>query len=265
MIPFLMPRPSNDEIDVVIPVIDKDLAILPLCLLGIKTKVSNIIKDIYIVAPPKEPIINYCKDNNLLFIDETTVLGFGPRDVNLFVNNETGSYNRSGWLFQQLIKLSGKIGTCDHYLCIDADHILLKPHTFLTKKHTPVLYLSEEKNPDYKMMIKRLLPNSSIEVNPFSYVAHKMIFSKNEILRLQQDIEKQNKCVWYKAIIEKYDKSQLSGFSEFELYGNYVAKKTLLPWSQMELKYTDIKNYDDLVQLYGHKYYSITFPEWLNQ
>ena len=43
--------PSNEPIDVVIPIIAKDLKILPLCLEGVKNCVRHTIKQIYIVAP----------------------------------------------------------------------------------------------------------------------------------------------------------------------------------------------------------------------
>ena len=262
-LPIRMPAPSNVPIDVVIPVIEKDLGILPLCLRGIKSQITNNIKDIYIVAPSKQKIVDFCKDNNIIFVEETTVLGFGPQKLNLLVETEFGTKNRSGWLFQQLIKLSGNIGTCDYYVTVDSDHILLRPHTFLDKSNKSVLYLSEEKNPPYREFIHKLLPKSNITLNPFSYVSHKMIFGKKELKFLQNEITRQNGGkYWVDAILSCYDRRQISGFSEFELYGNTLSEKRLRPWKQKELTYDALDQYDLLKTMFSKEYLSITFPEW---
>jgi len=169
--------PSEEPIDVVILVIRKDLDVLPFCIEGIKQNVRNIIKDIYIVAPIDEQIIQFCKECNLRYIDEKTVLNISPQDINLTIKNRDGSTSdRSGWLFQQLIKLSAKIGSTDNYLTVDSDHIFIKPITFLSDKGIPVFYKSREHTIPYFDFIKRLL---GIDFNPtFSFVAHKMLFNK---------------------------------------------------------------------------------------
>ena len=42
--------PSTEPIDVIIPIVAKDLQTLPLCLQGVRRQVQNTIKDIYIGA-----------------------------------------------------------------------------------------------------------------------------------------------------------------------------------------------------------------------
>ena len=134
---------SAEAIDVVIPIVGKDLRILPLCLEGVYHCVAHPIQQIYIVAPAQDEIVCFCEEHGLQFVDEREVLGFGPKELNLQIQNSDGSQsNRSGWLFQQLIKLSGRVGTCQHYLCIDADHVLIRPHVFLTQDNKTVFYMS---------------------------------------------------------------------------------------------------------------------------
>lgn len=259
--------PSTEEIDVVIPVIEKDLSILPLCLTGIRRCITNNIKSIYLVAPPTAEIEIFAKENDCIFVNEGTVLdGLTPRDLNLIVHSDGKDINRSGWLFQQLLKMSANIGTCNHYVTIDSDHILIQQHTFLAKDDKPVLYLSEERNPAYRDNIHRLLPNSKINLNPWSFVAHKMLFSKKLLKQLQnQIIAENNGNTWIEAILKKYDHTQISGFSEFELYGNFIKQKHLLPWKQIELRYEEMDSFDGLVNRYSSKYRSVTFPEWKNK
>lgn len=257
-LPHKLPKPSSEPIDVVIPVIEKDLRILPLCLEGIKKCVLNTIKDIYIVAPHCDNIIQFCKENNLLYVDEVSVLGCSPKDLNLIT---TDGNNRSGWLFQQFIKLSGNIGTCRYYLTMDADHILLRPHVFLTEDCKTVFYMSYEEHKPYYDEIQRLLPG--LQLHKLSYVAHKMLFDKKQLADMLQKIsQNHNGKDWRKVILDTIDRNTHAGFSEFETYGNYVKNKVCLPWLQKTLKYSKLAEYETLYDHYASSRWSVTFPEY---
>lgn len=251
--------PSNRPIDIIILTVEKDLKILPLCLEGLKKNVNHPIKKIYIVAPKIPVIENFCIKYNLIFIDEYSIFHFNPQDLNIFITSNGKTINRSGWIFQQLVKLSGKIGTEENYLCIDADHILLKKHTFIDKKGIPVFYMSSENHIPYYRNIKKILP--TINLSKLSFVAHKMIFNKTQIAKLHKELEKQNGTSWINAILNSLDIKETSSFSEFELYGNFIKKKHIRPWKQKQLSYKEISNYDNLKKKFS-KYKSITFPEW---
>ncbi len=254
---------ATDAIDVVIPVIQKDLLILPLCLEGIKACVQHPVENTYIVAPNQPEIIDFCKKNALIFVEESSVLGLAPSDLNLqitFPNGDTA--NRSGWLFQQLIKLSGKVGTKENYLCIDADHILVQPHIFIAEDKRSVFYFSSENHQPYYNSIKKLL--GDIPLAPLSYIAHKMIFNRKQVESLHEAIQQHTGKLWTDAILHYCDRTTISGFSEFETYGNFVQHKVLYPWKQHAMKYTKLAPYDTLVKRYGKKYRAITFPEYYN-
>lgn len=253
--------PSTDVIDVVIPIIKKDLDILPLCFEGIQQCVTNQIMGIYIVAPEEKEIIDFCHAHNVHFVNERQVLGITPKDINLIINESNGKQSdRSGWLFQQLIKLSGKIGTCENYLCIDADHILIRPHTFLNKENIPVFYMSSENHKAYYANIEKLIGYS--QLSSLSYVAHKMIFNKNKLQELHRYIENRNNKKWTEAIISSYNRKEGAGFSEFELYGNYIHKKILRPWKQKSLTYKFLNTYSLLQERYSNKYNCLTFSAY---
>ena len=250
------------SIDIVIPIVERDLEILPLCLEGLKRNVCHDIKDIYIVAPDNKLIKEFAKKHNLVFIEETTVLGYSPKDIHYIAPN---GLNRGGWMFQQLLKLSGKIGSSRYFVVIDADHILLKPHVFITKDNSIVFYQSSEYHIPYYRNIKKIL--KFYPVSLFSYVSHKMIFDKEELAGLHAKIESLNNknLSWDKVILSYLDDKELSCFSEFELYGNYVAnhKKTLLPWREKTLPKNQLFNYEKLQQM-NSQYLSVTFPSYLD-
>ncbi|MEI6576789.1 MAG: hypothetical protein WCO63_11480 [Bacteroidota bacterium] len=257
--------PKNElclRIDVVILVIEKDLEILPLCIEGIKINVIHNIENIYIVAPEIESIKQFCRSNNLVYVCENEVLGYSPDKINYFVHN---NFNRSGWIFQQLVKLSGKVGTARYYLVIDSDHILLSPHSFITDDNLMIFYQSSEFHFQYYKMNRQLI--GSYRNSLFSFVSHKMLFDKEEIHRLHSEIEKNHRNIfqWDEIIISNLDKKEMSCFSEFELYGNYISRKQKIsfPWRQKSLRKDKFMAYNDLKKRYA-KYWSVTFPSYLN-
>ena len=95
-------KPAQEPIDVVIPLVAKDLKIFPLCLEGIRHCVPHPIKNIYIVAPPQDEVKKFCEDNGLVFVDESSVFGFNPKELRLHILWSDGTVkDRSGWFFQQ--------------------------------------------------------------------------------------------------------------------------------------------------------------------
>ena len=267
--------PSSEPIDVIIPIVAKDLQTLPLCLQGVHRQVRNTIKDIYIVAPRQDEITDFCARNGLIYVDEASVFGYSPRQLGVKVlppntvnDADAKPLDRSGWLFQQFVKLSGTIGTCRHYLCIDADHILIHPHVFLAESGDTVLYMSYENHQPYYDIIHRLLPE--LPLAPLSFVAHKMLFDKELLHELQEELSSLlPHHSWQLAILHNLDRSEISGFSEFETYGNYaLAKRSpiLRPWQQKRLKRGRITDYDTLCTKYARPYrWTLTFPDYMKQ
>lgn len=69
------PVPSQEPLDIVIPVIEKDLKILPLALAGIRECVQNPVSEIYVVAPESGAIEELCRNERVVFVPESTVFG----------------------------------------------------------------------------------------------------------------------------------------------------------------------------------------------
>ncbi len=255
-------KPSDEPIDVVIPIIAKDLKILPLCLEGVRKCVCHTIKQIYIVAPAQKEIIDFCTANDLEFVNENDVFGYAPKDLKIILAN--GS-DRSGWLFQQFVKLSGAIGTCRYYLCIDADHVLIHPHVFLTDKQETVFYLCYEDHQPYYDIIRRIMPD--LEIANLSYVDHKMLFDKEQLHELHETLSRNHGGKpWQQVITDNLDYNEQSGFSEFETYGNFVQRKVLRPWQQKRLPYRKIADYDTLRSKYAKWFrWTLTFPDYMRE
>ena len=253
---------ATEEIDVIIPVIKKDLPVLPLCLQGVRACVQHPIKNIYIVAPPQKEILSFCETNGFVYLNEQDVTGITPEELNMQITCDGKIIDRTGWLMQQLINLSGAIGTCRNYLCIDADHVLLQPHTFISQNGKSVFYMSHEIHQPYYDIRTKL--TGIVKRGKLSYVAHKMIINREQLASLHRCIHDRTNENWLKAIIAAYDRTQISGFSEYETYGNFVKDKIKLPWKQRTSYYKDLADYDSLVKRFGKRYKSVTFPEYYN-
>ena len=259
-------KPAQEPIDVVIPLVAKDLKIFPLCLEGIRHCVPHPIKNIYIVAPPQDEVKKFCEDNGLVFVDESSVFGFNPKDLKLHIQWSDGTVrDRSGWFFQQLLKLSGNVGTCRYYLCIDADHVLIRPHVFLTEDRKTVFYMTYEYHQPIIDHLHRLLPD--LKLDNLSYVDHKMLFDKEQLKKLHEAISHYSGKPWLGTAIESYDRtlSTPSAFSEFEIYGNFVQDKVQRPWLQKRLPYSKIADYETLQRKWSRSRWSLTFPDYINK
>lgn len=265
LLPSKMPKAGTEPIDVVIPVIAKDMDILPLCLEGLRSNCNNRIGGIYLVAPALQEIMDFADANGLTFVDEGAVLGYGPRDIGFI---DRSGNDRSGWIFQQLLKLSGNVGTNRYYVTIDADHILMRPHTFLTERNECVFYMSKEYYFPYYLTQQAL--TGQFPYQWLSYISHKMVFDKEQLQALHRQIETSHggqspRESWDRVIVDTLKATPLSSFSEFELYGHcYPATRKLrLPWRQTELRKSPKQQItcEELAALYP-KALSITFPDY---
>ena len=248
-------------VDIVIPTITKDKKTLHLLIEAIRRNVINPITRIYIVSRPDETLQKFCADNDITFIPEDGVLGYGKKDI---VYNVHGT-DRSGWMFQQLLKLSANtFVTEDNYIVIDSDTILLNPHQF-NIGDTFVLCNSTEWHIPYFKAYNKLIgkhPTSRL-----SFVAHMMIFNKDILAKMKQAIEQNTGKAWDKAIQDTIDQNEISCFSEYETYGNYLLathpeRIISKPFYNTSLPLTCIASYNELATKYSKSYNSISFHNY---
>ena len=261
-LPVMMPKPADGiAVDVVIPAVAKDADTLPLCVEGIRTNTLNKIGGIYLVSPRGQGMEEMAQRLGLELVPEADVLGYGAKDINYV----RCGYDRSGWLFQQLLKLSGSVGSMDYFVTVDADHVLIRPHTFVAEGGRSVFYVSKEYYYPYYLFFKRMF--GSFPYQRLSYVAHKMVFEKARLSELKRLVERRSGLRWDRAIIDLLKSDEALSFSEFETYGHLFPgrKKTLLPWREKSLSKVVGKPaaYAELASAYGASHLAVTLPDYM--
>ncbi len=254
---------DNIPVDIAICCIKKDVDILPYCINGLRKYINHKISNIYIIAPANDEIINICNELNLTFVNENKCIGIKKSDISYTVNKK----DRSGWLFQQLLKLHvDKICTEQNIFVIDADTILTKPKTLISNNKTYFDFSDEYHIPYFKTINKLI---DRIKPLPVSFVAHMMVFNKSVLEQMRNDVENCTKQNFISAIIKEIDTNENSFFSEFELYGNYFytvkyKESALRYWFNISLKTDDLKSIEEVIKANNNVVNSISFHSYNN-
>ncbi|BFT70070.1 DUF6492 family protein [Paenibacillus sp. P36] len=207
---------SSTQIDVLIPAIEKDLGTLPMVIDAVRKYVKHPIGEIIIVAPRKKRILDLCQRKGCRFVHEDTVLPITKKDIHY----ESKTWERSGWLYQQLLKLNGDtLCTSKYYLVIDADTVLIRPHVFKVGSKT-VFYCRDWSQSEYYKTYRKLMGRGRSSRR--SFVTHYMLFERAKVAKLKSTIEAKHNRSWYSAIMASMNKSKQFAFSEFETYGNFL-------------------------------------------
>jgi hypothetical protein len=259
---FKISSPADQRtIDIVIPTVSKDYPLFQMALEAARKHVRQPIGDIYVISRADDEIKRFCSDNKLIFIDEESVLGYGKKAIDYSVNGE----DRSGWLFQQLLKLgANRIAKNDAYLVVDSDTILLNDHSFIQNGRYMLCHSSEWHQPYFKAH-KKILETKPAA--PLSFISHMMIFDKKVVAELKRDIEKHTGASWDKAIISTIDPREASCFAEYETYGNYILTKHpekvfCPPFYNRSLSRDQLKPLAELEKSYSKKYNSVSFHSY---
>ncbi|OAS16507.1 DUF6492 family protein [Paenibacillus oryzisoli] len=209
-------RHKTPQIDVLIPAIEKDLGTLPLVIDAVRKYVKHPIGEIIIVAPWKQRIINLCERKGCRFVHEDTVLPITKKDIHY----QSKTWDRTGWLYQQLLKLNGDtLCTSPYYMVIDADTVLIRPHVFKIGDKT-VFYCRDWSQGEYFNTYRKLMGKHRSA--RLSFVTHYMLFERSKVKQLKQTIESKHNSSWYTAIMKSMNRSKQFAFSEFETYGNFL-------------------------------------------
>jgi hypothetical protein len=230
---------SYPEIDVVIPLVPKDLDMAVLSIEAVQKYSLNPINNIYIIAPYSIEIHDFCISKQLVFINEDEIAPLSTFQIINYLNSES----RIGWLKQQLIKLNCAqiTGIKPNVLIMDADTILVKKQFFCESFQSIILFYSDEFHFLYKMANRFLLGNTSIF--PFSFISHHQIFNIEHLQLMLNSIEVSHQKQWYFAFLDAAKKFN-NYVSEYELYGQYVrtnfrTKYISQYWFNMNLKSND--------------------------
>jgi len=250
---------SKSKIDVFIPAIVRDLEILKYVIDSIRVNILHPVDRIFIVGPHYEDLIKLCDKKGCTFIDENTLLPFSKDHINYKPRNS----DRSGWLYQQLLKLNcDKICQNEYILIADADTVFARPQSF-EHEGKIIFDVSSELHRPYYQIYNRLLNKSPYYY--ISFVSHHMLFQKSKLIAIKNSIEDIHKMKWFDAILNHIDYNEISSFSEYELYGHYMLsnfkKEIILEyWKNVIYSRKYLLKAKSRINLLSKKCKSITFP-----
>lgn len=209
--------------DIVVPAHPKDFGVLRHALSGVLRHVPGV-ERVFVVGPERPPF----RDARVRWLDEGRLAGAPTlADVRAALARLHGVHaatSRGPWLYQQLLKLaSGSAidGLSERYLVMDADVIFLRdtdlvatvgnrrfPYSLATERHAP-----------YLDACRRLLGATA---GPQSFVAHHMVFDREFVRVMLDEISDRCEGLWWEAILAAADPAEPSSFSEWNLYGHWV-------------------------------------------
>lgn len=254
-------NPTSDVVDLFLPTIAKDFKTLQLVIEAAQKNICHKIGTIYVVSNENSEIVNFCKEHDYTFIDEKMVLGYGKEKIDYKV----GDLDRSGWLFQQLLKFGAdKIVKSKNFISIDSDTVLLKPHSFIHKGKF-IYRQNEEWHKPYFNSFKKIFGYSV--KTWLSYTSHMMIFNTDMLRELKNELEQKHLKPWDEVYISTASPYEISCISDYDTYANWVRYnypkkvKSVLLYNRT-LSRDKLEKLTLLEAQYKNKYHSISFHSY---
>ena len=252
---FIIPT-SKIPLDVVIPLVEKDLEVVKHTIQSIRKLVGHKIGSIYLVSPESEKIRSFSEEYDCIFIHEDHVLP----------SNEIKKYG--GWIIQQFLKLNADtIVRNDHYLVVDADTVFLRPLIFeeegiyLVNTHWDFAL-------NRKQVTADLLGNKRIF--QYDFVCHHMLFSKTVLGSMKKHIEHRFQKRWDLAVLDLLQerKDSRNGFSEYDLYATYLTEFSragfrLISNANITVYRNFLDRIDHITPSYSDKYKSMSLHHFV--
>jgi len=222
------------NLDFVIPCHEKDFETLNLCVKCIKQNISNI-NNIYIISNTDLKIKNtiYVPEQNF-----NTLISLQAIKNIWETKNKQLSY-RSAWLYQQFLKLlSYRVikQLSEQFVVVDADTLFLRDISFDSNKFQ--YCIANEYHQPYLHPIKHLL-NVSVTIE-HSCICHHMVFQKSKLDKLIYEIESRFNLSFVDAVLACLNYNELSCFSEWDLYANFMLINFPELCEHRQLKWLDI-------------------------
>lgn len=253
---------SDVPIDVVICAINKDYNILVHTIDSIRKYIRHPLGNIYIICPLSVKIKAICEQKKCVLVDENSVLTITKKDINFKV----GETDRSGWIFQQLLKWGAdKFTENDNFLVTEADTVFCRPRVFMHNDRFIFPVSNYLCHIPYFRAINDLI---GIKVLPLiNLTSHHALYNKKMLQSLKNDIEKHCGMKWYKAIIAKADRNEGSAVSDYESYGQYVLSKypnkyTLEYWYNVHFGRSDLNRIKYIFKKFGQNHKAISFHSY---
>lgn len=260
-VPQRVDRRSELPIDVLIPVAGVDWDVLRVTIDGVRRNLAHPVGTIWIVTSLGSKAAAVADELGCEVVDEQAVLPIRREDIDY----RAGAVDRSGWLFQQLLKLSADtISSADHVLVIDADTVMIRPQSF-TSGDKVVLFHSGEYHPPYfeaYRAVTGLAPATRL-----SCTTHHMVLRRESLQGLKSLMALHRSVPWWQAVLDTCIYDSASGFAEYEVYGNYeltfgggLARRW---WRNAIAPRTELTDLDALSRRYGDGLRTVSFHYYL--
>jgi hypothetical protein len=226
---------SEIQFDILLPVAIKDVENLNLCL----DKVYKNLNPRKIIIVANREIRNHIRENeHIEFFDEDNLVkNLTLNTIECHMKNITGTTNRSGWYFQQFLKMIYAVKSkTKYYLVWDSDTIPLNHIKFFDSiginsegRNKCLFTMKSEHHVPYFKTINILFDGDVFKLTNKSFIAEHMLIDKDIMIEIIERIENNKKIngnKFYEKILYAIDRGEISGagFSEFETYGNYVLR-----------------------------------------
>ena len=221
-----------NDFDIFMPVGPNDLRI-------VKSTISNNLNKIKGV----DKIYVFSEHEKLKIKNATSVKkDFFPFDIR-YVKNKLKNNNRSGWVYQQLLKLYFPLlqNKKENILVLDSDVFFTKKINFFNN-NKPIYTFSNEFHLPYFEHMKKLHPDFTRNINK-SGISHHMVFNKSKLSEIVAKVECLHSKNFYDVFLNSIDQNQGASASEYEIYFHFITKNYNQEIDLRELKW---KNTDRL-------------------
>ena len=250
---------SQLEIDLYTPMLDKDIRVFLELRKSITRFLKHPIGNHFVVGPDSVALRKMCESEGCIFVEESSLLGITPDDLKPYL---TGlSSDRSGWLFQQLLKLScDKVSDKSAILVLDADTVFVSNVRF-EKNGRFLLEYTDGYMECYDHATHKLLNDRATIA--YSFVCHHMLMHREHLVSLRESLEKDAGCSWIDRILNAMPPNSFQPFSEYELFANYVLKffrrsYFLEYWFNTTENLRRDFSLDSVVAKYGHSHRTVS-------
>lgn len=210
------------EIDVVIPCVQKDLAILNECIASAKKNVVGC-RRVIVVSPER-------LTSNAEWFDEK-LFPFSKDDVGSFLTRPTSQFNRQyrGWYLQQLLKFYAPFVIPDiseNVLVLDGDTVLLQRLNFLDPNEKTIFYITPN-NAGLDQYIHHMnrLHKTLVRTQNNNPVVNLMLFQKDKLEKLFELVETAHGKPFWQAFCEAVIRRDFKyGASEYTIYFFFFTK-----------------------------------------
>ncbi|MBC8435308.1 hypothetical protein H8D91_02285 [archaeon] len=206
---------DNSKFDILFLCHEKDVEILKSSIKYAQKNVAGYRK-IFVLSQN-----NYFPENkDITFVDEKIF------PFNKSIIGKQAPKGRAGWYYQQFLKLyflrvTGK-EVLDNVLCIDADSMFIKKTTFF-EGEIPLYNVDIGAHQPYFDILEKVFGFGK-QHSKYSGTTHHMMYQRKYISEIFDFVKKKYGVEFWKVIMDNVDSKTISGFSEQDLYLNYMLK-----------------------------------------